>query len=91
MEEKPKPVEYNKSEKGWSEFRETGLLLIINQLLHIFGWAIVFEMDGKDVVRVYPARVKYRGFSESASAESYKKISKFMAENANDLKEEANS
>ena len=27
-------------EKSWQEFRDTGLVVIINQILHIFGWAI---------------------------------------------------
>jgi hypothetical protein len=32
------------TKKEWSEFRSTGLLLFINQILHVFGWAIVFEI-----------------------------------------------
>jgi len=52
-------------EKSWTEFRDTGLVVFINQLLHIFGWAIVFEMnDNGDINRVFPARVKFRGFSQ---------------------------
>lgn len=58
------------TEKTWEDFRSTGLLLIINQFLHIFGWAIVFDYETYDketetgiIRRVYPARVKFRGFS----------------------------
>ena len=34
--------------KKIEEFRDTGLLMFINIFLHIFGWAIVAEID-KDV------------------------------------------
>lgn len=77
--------------KEWSEFRDTGLLLIINQFLHIFGWAIVFELDdeSKEVKSVYPARVKFRGFDNASTEENYKKVSKYMLDNASDLNDEA--
>lgn len=56
-------------EKSWKEFRDTGLLLILNQIAHCFGWAIVYEEDDKHKVRVYPARVRFRGFAwESVEA-----------------------
>ena len=78
------------SEKTWKDFRETGLLLLMNQFLHIFGWAVVMEInDNKDVIRAYPARVKYRGFSEGSTANAHKKISDYMLKNAKTLKEES--
>lgn len=40
------------TKKEWIEFRSTGLLLIINQILHIFGWVIVYEMDSEEVKSV---------------------------------------
>lgn len=79
------------TKKEWSEFRNTGLLLFINQILHVFGWAIVFDMEGDDVKSVYPARVKFRGFSEESVSKSYQKISEFMNENSKDLLDEAKS
>lgn len=79
------------TKKEWSEFRNTGLLLFINQILHVFGWAIVFDMDGDVVKSVYPARVKFRGFSEESVSKSYQKISEFMNENSKDLLDEAKS
>ena len=75
-------------EHTWEEFRSTGLLLIINQILHIFGWAIVVETDG-DKVRGYPARVTFRGFGEDATTSAYLKVGKYLAENAEELLEEA--
>lgn len=75
------------NKKGWEEFRETGMLLIINQILHIFGWAIVMEVNNEngDVVNCYPARVKYRGFDKKSMDESYINITKYMKENAKQL------
>ena len=78
------------NKKDWSEFRNTGLVLIINQILHIFGWAIVFEIENGEIRDVYPARVKFRGFDNSNTSEAYKKVSKFMMENALELNSEAN-
>jgi len=75
-------------EKTWEEFRETGLLLIINQILHIFGWAIVFEFKDKRIIRVYPARVRFRGFSEKSITKSYLKISEYMNNNSEELLKE---
>lgn len=77
--------------KTWEEFRNTGLLLIINQILHIFGWALVFEMEEDKVKNVYPARVTYRGFSEESVEQSYKKVSQYLKDNIEDINKEAQS
>ena len=79
------------SKKNWSEFRNTGLLLFINQILHVFGWAIVieFEDDSDTIIDVYPARVKYRGFQEKLVSKSYKNISKYLRDNSDTLYKEA--
>ena len=77
------------NEKTWKEFRETGLLLIINQILHIFGWAIVFEFDNSELSRVYPARVKSRGFDDESIERSYLKVSEYMSQNHEELLKEA--
>jgi hypothetical protein len=79
------------SKKEWSEFRSTGLVLIINQILHIFGWALVFEIENDEVKSVYPARVKFRGFGHKSVDAAYKKLSQFMVDNATELNEEAQS
>jgi hypothetical protein len=77
------------TKKEWSEFRSTGLLLFINQILHVFGWAIVFEMDGETVKSVFPARVKFRGFDGSDVSESYSKITEYLMNNIQELATEA--
>jgi len=77
------------TKKEWSEFRNTGLVLIVNQILHIFGWALVFEIENEEIKSVYPARVKFRGFDNKNTDEAYKKVSQFMLDNAKELNEEA--
>ena len=75
--------------RTWEEFRETGLLLIINQTLHIFGWAIVIEIKDDGNTEVYPARTKFRGFDTKRVSESYIKVSKYMKKNATKLLKES--
>ena len=73
----------------WSEFRESGLLWFINTILHVFGWAIVLDMENDEIKSVYPARVRYRGFSPEINDKGYERINKFLLENAKKLYEEA--
>lgn len=68
--------------KTWKEFKDTGLLWFINNILHLFGWAICLEMDGGAVTEAYPARTKFRGFSEDCNSEGYKKVTQYMKDNA---------
>ena len=78
------------NKKTWEEFQKHGLLLFINQILHIFGWAIVYEVDdNKNIMNVYPARVKFRGFDNKSVSECYKNLSKFMVDTSKQLYEEA--
>ena len=74
--------------KEWDEFRSTGLVLIINQILHIFGWAIVFEVEDDQVKNVYPARVKFRGFDNDSTDEAYRKVSEYLKDNSEKLYQE---
>ena len=76
------------TKKEWLEFQNTGLLLFINQILHVFGWAIVFEIENNKVKSVYPARVKFRGFDNNDVSESYTKITNYMNDNISDLLDE---
>jgi len=75
--------------KTWAEFRSAGLLWWINQILHAFGWAIVAEIDNDEIVNVYPARVKFRGFSENLNTEGYIKVSEYLKANADVLLNES--
>jgi len=79
-------------EKAWNEFQNAGLLLFINQILHIFGWAIVFQVNDDNVIeKVYPARVKFRGFDNDSVSKAYLKLSTYMNENSEELLKEASS
>lgn len=75
--------------KSWEEFRESGLFWFINSILHVFGWAIVIQIDddGK-VTDVYPSRVQFRGFNEKANTRGYKKVTEYLKENIDDLLED---
>lgn len=78
--------------KSWSEFRATGLIWFINRTLHLFGWAIVFEMNDKnEVVGVYPVRTVYRGFSQADEEEGFIKVSTYLKNNIEQLEKEAKS
>jgi hypothetical protein len=78
------------NKKTWEEFRNSGLLWFINNILHLFGWAIVVEVeeDGS-VSNVYPARVKFRGFDEKSNTDGYIKVSRYLKDNINDLLRES--
>jgi hypothetical protein len=76
------------TKKTWEEFRSSGLLWFINKTLHIFGWAIVVEIENDQVKNCYPARVSFRGFTEDDETEGYQKVSKYLKDNINEIEEE---
>lgn len=79
--------------KSWLEFQQAGLLWFVNRLLHVFGWAIVFEVDEEDQTKiegVYPARVRFRGFITELEEKGFRRISEYMISHAPALLEEAN-
>ena len=76
--------------KSWNEFIDSGMLWWINMILHTFGWSITYVLEDDGTISdVYPARVKYRGFSEKSNTEGYIKVSKYMKENCGQLLKEA--
>jgi hypothetical protein len=68
----------------WKEFQDNGLLWWVNVHLHLLGCAICFdysedEAKGKRVLdNVFPARVKYRGFSEIHNSIGYVELTKYL-------------
>ena len=78
-------------EKSWKEFRESGMLWFANTILHVFGWTIVCEMDEStgEITRVYPARVRYRGFNNETNTKGYINVSRYLSENAGELLDES--
>lgn len=78
------------NKKTWKEFYDSGLLWWVNRSLHLFGWAIVVEVDKEsNVIQAYPARVKFRGFDEKTESEGFIKLSEHIKTNADKLLEEA--
>ena len=72
--------------KTWKEFQQSGLLFLINQLLHFFGWAIVMELDNNgEIIEAYPSRVKFRGFDGKSVDTGYTKVTKYLKENIDEL------
>ena len=68
------------------EFKDTGMLWYINQQLHLFGMALVIEEDENGMLKeLYPAKCKFRGFSNSVSDKGYRKLTEYMVENSEDL------
>jgi len=79
-------------EVDFEDFRKTGLLLLVNQFLHIFGFALVAECDDEKVFcRIYMARVHFRGFDEKSTSNAYVAVSEYMRVEAEKLLEEAKS
>lgn len=74
---------------SWDEFRKYGFLRFVNLFLHIFGIALVLQVEDDGTTTVYPARVKYRGFPTEALTLGYQQISQFMVENAHELLKES--
>lgn len=79
-------------QKSWEEFRASGLLWWINQTLHLFGWAIVVEVeldqDGKptdEIAKVYPARVKFRGFDAQSTEQGYITLTHYLKKQIEEL------
>ena len=77
-------------QRTWKEFQEAGLLWWINRILHTFGWAIVFVVEGSgEISDVYPARVKFRGFDAKDEEAGFIALTKRIAADMPELLEEA--
>ena len=89
IEIKEKMVE----ERTWEEFRAHGLLWFVNTILHLFGWAIAYryEEESGQLKAVFPARVKFRGFTEEITTRGYIRVTEYLKRNIDKLLEEAKS
>jgi hypothetical protein len=69
--------------RSWEEFRLAGLLWWVNHLLHLFGWALVLEMNDDETIRdVYPAHCHFRGFETKNNDLGFWRLTKHMHANA---------
>ena len=76
--------------RTWKEFQDNKLLWWVNKTLHLFGWAIVLEVDDDyNIKDVYPARVSHRGFDTITDKLGYSALSKYLKDNADTLYKEA--
>lgn len=69
------------------EFKESGLLWFINRQLHLFGIALVVNID-KD--KIYPIRCEYRGFSENLEEKGYKAVTNYLLKNIENINNDFN-
>ncbi len=76
--------------KSWDEFRQTGLFMLVNTILHVFGWTLTVAVDEETgmVTDCFPCRTSYRGFSEEDTTEMYKRIGVYIKEKAEQIESE---
>lgn len=76
--------------RSWDEFRKTGLFMFVNTIIHAFGWTLCVEVEStsKEVTKCYPARTKYRGFSEEDREEMHERIAEYLSDTAKNFPEE---
>lgn len=65
--------------EAWANFRNTGLLWFINRMLHVWGIAIEYEMDGDRVISVRPELVDYLGFDRETEVSGFLKLRGYTA------------
>lgn len=80
----------NLEQRTWDEFRQTGLFMFVNTILHAFGWALTVSVEDGKVIECYPSRTKFRGFGVEDTDEMHLKIADYLAENSKDFPKEIN-
>jgi hypothetical protein len=87
------PVEPGTNRRhSWATFREAGMLWAINRVLHMFGWAIVVEVDDTtgETTGAYPVRTEWRGFPRDREELGYERTAAWMAKAGAAISEETN-
>jgi hypothetical protein len=76
--------------RTWEEFQGVGLFWWVNRLLHTFGWSLVYLYgDKNNLIDVYPARVKFRGFSPEVETHGFIQLTEYLENNIKDLVKES--
>ena len=75
-------------EISWEEFRDSGMIWFINRMLHIFGLSIIYTFENSKIVRVFPARVKIRGFDADIESSGFISVTNYLDKNISALKKE---
>ena len=63
------------------EFRHTGMLLYINQILQPFGLSLTIVDDEK----IVPIKSKFRGFDEKSVENAYSNINNYLKNNIKEI------
>lgn len=76
--------------RTWNDFRNAGMVWFINRILHVFGWAIVYELrhGSEDILDVYPCRCRFRGFHKEDEERGFREVTNFVKKNIRDLVED---
>lgn len=70
-------IKYNNEmveQKTWKEFKDCGMLWLVNSTLYLFGWAIAIEYIDDVICGARPYRTKFRGFSEDVNDRGFKAV-----------------
>ena len=80
-------VDHIQGTMSWSEFQQTGLLFLVNQVLTAFGVAIAAEIDKKTgaVLGVFPTRVTGYVADPARARMKYAAIAEFIASESDRL------
>jgi hypothetical protein len=72
-------------------FVDTGLVWLVNRFLHLYGFAIAYDMNEEtgECSDFYVCRTIFRGFEEPFDSEGYERVARYMKENAAELYTEA--
>jgi hypothetical protein len=62
------------------EFKDSGLLFFVNLVLQPLGISLVVEIHD-NIYRLFPARTKYRGFSNESQDNGYKHLNEYLKKN----------
>jgi hypothetical protein len=76
--------------RTWGDFRQAGMLWLVNTILQVFGWSIVVivDNDGTEIDAV-PVRTRFRGFGDAEITKGHQNVAAYMVENATDLLRES--
>lgn len=74
--------------RTWEEFKDSQLLWWVNRSLHLFGWAIALKQNEDGKLEAFPAKVKFRGFSLEREDEGFIKLTNYLADNIQTLKDD---
>ena len=73
----------------WAEFRESGMLWLVNRSLHLFGWAIVVSTeDTGETLGAFPARTEWRGLSPESDERGFRRVTSWISGAADALTDE---